>query len=102
MLLFCHRSQPLRDGLLMATCSPGTRERHLEALLQSTLRQIILVTNFPRTLIQITLQVTVAPENEYANTKVAQASTVRRDPGGPGSTIHGSNVLPMRPIRRWL
>ncbi|KAK9425091.1 hypothetical protein SUNI508_03231 [Seiridium unicorne] len=53
----------------------GTRERHLESLLQSTLRQIILINNFPRTLIQITLQVTVAPENEYVNTKVAQAST---------------------------
>ncbi|KAH6648500.1 hypothetical protein BKA67DRAFT_661467 [Truncatella angustata] len=53
----------------------GTRERHLESLLQSTLRQIILISNFPRTLIQITLQVTVAPENEYVNTKVAQSST---------------------------
>ncbi|KAI4600255.1 exosome non-catalytic core subunit rrp46 [Pestalotiopsis sp. 9143b] len=53
----------------------GTRERHLEALLQSTLRQIILIGNFPRTLIQITLQVIVAPENEYVNTKVTQAST---------------------------
>lgn len=54
----------------------GTRERHLERLLQSTLRQIILVTNFPRSLIQITLQVTIAPENEYVNTKVVQANTV--------------------------
>lgn len=54
----------------------GTRERHIESLLQSTLRQVILVNNFPRTLIQITLQVTVAPENEYINAKVAQASTV--------------------------
>ncbi|KAK6843551.1 exosome non-catalytic core subunit RRP46 [Apiospora arundinis] len=53
----------------------GTRERHLEGLLQSTLRQIILVTNFPRSLIQVTLQVTVAPENEYVNTKVVQANT---------------------------
>jgi exosome complex component RRP46 len=48
----------------------------LESLLQSTLRQIILINNFPRTLIQVTLQVTVAPENEYVNTKIAQASTV--------------------------
>ncbi|KAI1128404.1 hypothetical protein F5Y10DRAFT_176367 [Nemania abortiva] len=52
----------------------GTRERHLESLLQSTLRQIILVNNFPRTLIQITLQVTVTPENEYINGKLVQAS----------------------------
>ncbi|KAI1500091.1 hypothetical protein F5X99DRAFT_257085 [Biscogniauxia marginata] len=53
----------------------GTRERHLESLIQSTLRQIILVNNFPRTLIQVILQVTVAPENEYVNTKVTQASS---------------------------
>ncbi|RYP70307.1 hypothetical protein DL769_005013 [Monosporascus sp. CRB-8-3] len=53
----------------------GTRERHLESLMQSTLRQIILVENFPRTLIQIILQVAVAPENEYVNAKVAQAGS---------------------------
>ncbi|KAI0135475.1 hypothetical protein F4814DRAFT_444294 [Daldinia grandis] len=53
----------------------GTRERHLESLIQSTLRQIILVSNFPRTLIQVILQVTTAPENEYANAKVAQATS---------------------------
>ncbi|KAI0898287.1 hypothetical protein F4806DRAFT_354340 [Annulohypoxylon nitens] len=53
----------------------GTRERHLESLLQSTLRQIILVNNFPRTLIQVILQVTTAPENEYVNAKVVQASS---------------------------
>ncbi|KAI5866880.1 hypothetical protein GGS23DRAFT_593612 [Durotheca rogersii] len=41
----------------------------------STLRQIILVNNFPRTLIQVILQVTTAPENEYVNTKVVQASS---------------------------
>ncbi|KAI0003995.1 hypothetical protein F4779DRAFT_80738 [Xylariaceae sp. FL0662B] len=52
----------------------GTRERHLESLLQQTLRQIILVNNSPRTLIQVILQVTVAPENDYVNTKVVQAS----------------------------
>ncbi|KAL7629383.1 exosome non-catalytic core subunit rrp46 [Parahypoxylon ruwenzoriense] len=53
----------------------GTRERHLESLIQSTLRQIILVNNFPRTLIQVILQVTTTPENEYVNTKVVQASS---------------------------
>ncbi|KAI1489534.1 hypothetical protein F5X96DRAFT_606704 [Biscogniauxia mediterranea] len=53
----------------------GTRERHLESLIQSTLRQIILVNNFPRTLIQVILQITVAPENEYVNAKIAQASS---------------------------
>ncbi|KAI1661372.1 hypothetical protein F4813DRAFT_227047 [Daldinia decipiens] len=53
----------------------GTRERHLESLIQSTLRQIILVNNFPRTLIQVILQVTTTPENEYVNAKVAQATS---------------------------
>ncbi|GAW15986.1 hypothetical protein ANO14919_054080 [Xylariales sp. No.14919] len=52
----------------------GTRERHLESLLQSTLRQIILVNNFPRTLIQIILQITVTPENEYVNGKLVRAN----------------------------
>ncbi|KAH9909386.1 hypothetical protein F4778DRAFT_228868 [Xylariomycetidae sp. FL2044] len=50
----------------------GTRERHLESLIQSTLRQIILINNFPRTLIQIILQVTITPENDYVNAKVVQ------------------------------
>ncbi|KAI1385099.1 uncharacterized protein F4822DRAFT_382979 [Hypoxylon trugodes] len=53
----------------------GTRERHLESLIQSTLRQIILINNFPRTLIQVILQVTTAPENEYVNAKTVQASS---------------------------
>jgi ribonuclease PH len=54
----------------------GTRERHLEAILQSTLRQIIHIHNFPRTLIQITLQITNTPENYNAWAKLVQASSV--------------------------
>ncbi|KAL2072588.1 hypothetical protein VTL71DRAFT_11931 [Oculimacula yallundae] len=53
----------------------GTRERHLESILQSTLRQIILIHNFPRTLIQITLQITSTPENDSAGSKLIQASS---------------------------
>ncbi|KAJ4419875.1 exosome non-catalytic core subunit rrp46 [Gnomoniopsis sp. IMI 355080] len=53
----------------------GTRERHLESLLQQSLRQLILVKNFPRCLIQVVLQITAAPANEYVNTKLVQAST---------------------------
>ncbi|KAM3086598.1 exosome non-catalytic core subunit rrp46 [Clarireedia jacksonii] len=53
----------------------GTRERHLEAILQSTLRQIIHIHNFPRTLIQITLQITNTPENYNAWSKLVQASS---------------------------
>ncbi|KAF2489664.1 hypothetical protein BU16DRAFT_162381 [Lophium mytilinum] len=42
----------------------GPRERHLESLIQSTLRHIILTRAHPRTLIQVTLQVTSLPEEE--------------------------------------
>ncbi|KAI0194544.1 hypothetical protein F4808DRAFT_336824 [Astrocystis sublimbata] len=52
----------------------GTRERHLESILQSTLRQIVLVNNFPRALIHITLQITGTPENEYINGRLGQAN----------------------------
>lgn len=54
----------------------GTRERHLESLLQQSLRQIILVKNFPRCLIQIVLQITAAPANDYVNTKLIQPNAV--------------------------
>ncbi|KZF23668.1 hypothetical protein L228DRAFT_122105 [Xylona heveae TC161] len=50
-----------------------TRERHLESILHSTLRHIILVQNHPRTLIQITLQVLSTPEGDATATKPAQA-----------------------------
>ncbi|KAF1982435.1 hypothetical protein K402DRAFT_424543 [Aulographum hederae CBS 113979] len=39
-----------------------TRERHLESLLHSTLRSIILTHTFPRTLIQLTLQIVSTPD----------------------------------------
>ncbi|KAI9830129.1 MAG: hypothetical protein M1819_005806 [Sarea resinae] len=53
----------------------GTRERHLESILYATLRHLILVQNHPRTLIQITLQITGAPEYDAAATKALQASS---------------------------
>ncbi|KAI9053517.1 hypothetical protein LZ554_002472 [Drepanopeziza brunnea f. sp. 'monogermtubi'] len=53
----------------------GTRERHLESILQSTLRHIVLIHNFPRTLIQITLQITSTPESDSAGSKLVQASS---------------------------
>ncbi|KAL9604015.1 MAG: hypothetical protein Q9219_000777 [cf. Caloplaca sp. 3 TL-2023] len=39
----------------------GVRERHLESIVEKTLRQVILVSAHPRTLIQVTLQVIAAP-----------------------------------------
>ncbi|KAH7113858.1 hypothetical protein B0J11DRAFT_141638 [Dendryphion nanum] len=40
------------------------RERHLETLLHSALRSVILIQNIPRTLVQITLQVRTLPEED--------------------------------------
>ena len=40
---------------------PGPKERHLETILHSTLRHIILTHAHPRTLIQITLQILSTP-----------------------------------------
>ncbi|KAJ2894076.1 uncharacterized protein MKZ38_007955 [Zalerion maritima] len=53
----------------------GTRERHLESILCSTLRHLILLKNFPRQLFQIALQITSVPENDYVNSKLMQASS---------------------------
>ncbi|KAK2728419.1 exosome complex subunit rrp46 [Colletotrichum kahawae] len=53
----------------------GTAERQLESILQSALRQLIPVKNFPRCLIQVTLQVTETPQNDYVNSKVVQAKS---------------------------
>ncbi|KIW03886.1 uncharacterized protein PV09_05179 [Verruconis gallopava] len=40
----------------------STRERHLESLIQSTLKSVVLTKNFPRTLIQITVQMINTPD----------------------------------------
>ncbi|OHF04321.1 exosome complex subunit Rrp46 [Colletotrichum orchidophilum] len=53
----------------------GTGERQLENILRSAFRQLIPVKNFPRCLIQVTLQVTETPQNDYANSKVVQAQS---------------------------
>ncbi|PTB39691.1 uncharacterized protein TrAFT101_007532 [Trichoderma asperellum] len=50
----------------------GTGERQLEAILQPALRHLIPVRNFPRCVIQVTLQVMETPENAYVNPKVMQ------------------------------
>ncbi|KAF2809050.1 uncharacterized protein BDZ99DRAFT_477528 [Mytilinidion resinicola] len=42
------------------------RERHLESLLRTTLQHIILTRAHPRTLIQLTLQITSLPDEESA------------------------------------
>lgn len=62
------------------TCILGTAERQLESILQSALRQLIPIRNFPRCMIQITLQIVSTPENSYENAKIVQAQLVRRPP----------------------
>ncbi|KAI9830893.1 MAG: exosome non-catalytic core subunit rrp46 [Phylliscum demangeonii] len=44
-----------------ATGVGGVRERHLESLVQTTLRAVVLVQQFPRMLIQVVLQVVKQP-----------------------------------------
>ncbi|KAF5676931.1 RRP46-like protein [Fusarium heterosporum] len=51
----------------------GTRERQLEKIMQAALRQLIPVRDYPRCVIQITLQVAETPENAYVNAKLVQA-----------------------------
>ncbi|CAK4032067.1 Hypothetical predicted protein [Lecanosticta acicola] len=46
----------------------GPRERWLESVVQSVLKNVILVNMHPRTLIQITLQVTKQPSNKLLRT----------------------------------
>ncbi|MCJ1287395.1 exosome non-catalytic core subunit rrp46 [Xylographa opegraphella] len=53
----------------------GVRERHLEGIIQRTLRHIILVVSYPRKLIQVTLQVTGTPEGDSKSEKLTQASS---------------------------
>ncbi|RDA83777.1 hypothetical protein CP532_5201 [Ophiocordyceps camponoti-leonardi (nom. inval.)] len=48
----------------------GTAERLLETMLQSALRQLIPVRTFPRTMIQITLQILEVPQSPYKNTRI--------------------------------
>ncbi|KAH7171186.1 ribosomal protein S5 domain 2-type protein [Dactylonectria macrodidyma] len=52
----------------------GTRERQLESILQAALRQLIPVRNYPRCVIQTTIQVVETPDNAYVNAKLVQAS----------------------------
>lgn len=54
----------------------GTAERQLESILQPALRQLIPIRSFPRTVIQITLQISETPENVYVNSKLVQARLV--------------------------
>jgi len=57
--------------------TPGTRERHLETLLHSTLKDILLTHHFPRTLIQLTLQIVSVPEPAASHSRWLDPLSVR-------------------------
>lgn len=54
----------------------GLRERHLESIIQNTLRNVILVSAHPRTLIQLTLQIVTGPEDDSVTGSLPQAASV--------------------------
>lgn len=62
---------------MLLTYVTGVRERHLESILQSTLRHVILVSAHPRTLIQLTLQIVSSKEGSFNAGDLPQATSVR-------------------------
>jgi exosome complex component RRP46 len=58
-------------------CNIGTKERHLESIIYSTLQHVILTQNHPRTLIQVTLQVIKMPDGGTSNSKKGYFLSVR-------------------------
>ncbi|KAL8696615.1 MAG: hypothetical protein Q9201_007572 [Fulgogasparrea decipioides] len=56
----------------------GVRERHLESIIEKTLRQVIIVSAHPRTLIQVTLQVVTMPVGGGPWTDLHQSASVSR------------------------
>ena len=72
----CHSNHDPSSMLL--TYLIGVRERHLESILQSTLRHVILVSAHPRTLIQVTLQIVSSKEGSFNAGDTPQATSVRR------------------------
>ena len=60
----------------MLTSVLGVRERHLESIVHSALRHIVLVTAHARTLIQITLQIIAVPKSHANAITLNQSSSV--------------------------
>ncbi|KKA28820.1 hypothetical protein TD95_002838 [Thielaviopsis punctulata] len=65
----------------------GTRERHQESLLRAALATLIPVKNFPQCSIQIVLQVTETPTNDYVNAKIVQGQS---DPSALPPLLHAA------------
>ena len=64
-------------SIMLLTYITGVRERHLESILQSTLRHVILMSAHPRTLIQVTLQIVSSKEGSFNAGDLPQATSVR-------------------------
>ena len=58
------------------------RERRFESILHKVLHQVIKVAVHPRTLIQVTLQVTAVPNEDATSGRPSQAASVRKYYGG--------------------
>ncbi|KAL8733300.1 MAG: hypothetical protein Q9181_003623 [Wetmoreana brouardii] len=54
----------------------AVRERHLESIIEKTLRQVIIVSAHPRTLIQLTLQIVATPVGHGPCTDLHQSASV--------------------------
>ncbi|KAL8891049.1 MAG: hypothetical protein Q9215_001894 [Flavoplaca cf. flavocitrina] len=76
----------------------GVRERHLESVIEKTLRQVILVSAHPRTLIQITLQVIASPDDSKASNGPHQSASVSISQ--EGATLSWSGELIFDPAAR--
>jgi exosome complex component RRP46 len=51
------------------------RERHFETIIQNTLRHVIITNEYPRTQIQVILQITATPEMIYTYGKTPHAAS---------------------------
>ncbi|KAL9577565.1 MAG: hypothetical protein Q9212_006284 [Teloschistes hypoglaucus] len=58
-----------------ATGVGGVRERHLESIVEKTLRQVIIVSAHPRSLIQVVLQVVTTPPKRNASGNLHQSAS---------------------------
>ncbi|KAL8637286.1 MAG: hypothetical protein Q9228_005428 [Teloschistes exilis] len=58
-----------------ATGVGGVRERHLESIVEKTLRQVIIVSAHPRTLIQVVLQVVTTTPKSNASGNLDQSAS---------------------------
>jgi exosome complex component RRP46 len=55
----------------------GIRERHFESIIHRTLRQVVRVQDLPRTLVQVTLQITTGMDQDSASGRSNPAESVR-------------------------